>query len=1604
LDRNGVRDPGEPGIPGYTLTMRRRDNSLMDRGTTLTTTDANGYYKFEAGYPMTQWLVMEAYNDSLYTTGITYQADNQPTPTTVLGAGVDVSVLPIIGLSGRLDWGKHTYDATGANGIDPRNGGIVGTVSYDTTRNELDPRYAAVEDWQPSVSDLVMKLYAPMPAAPGCIRQNGLNPPGSIAPPAATCDPTGRYAVAADGSLLKGPLLNTYVTETWERPKGCVARGADGTSLVHGVDENVLAIDAPTELKDCIEAPLMGVQFASYATDQGKSNANFGATVDGNYGFGDGCFAPNVLNASNPAAPVCLDSAGNDAFAPLPGGRDYLVQVDLSSLPESTGAPIYKVTREEDINIGNGDQFIPAVPPSACAGALHEVDVKDLNKAGLRPGDQGYVKDDGPFATDNPNYPGASPYEGKYRPLCDVKLVTLSNGKSIAPAFNVYTDVPIPGRHWFIVIDDLNFSSNPQSITFGEKAGMPFVPVGIYDYTDRLIKTVESDYNGLVDVLLPSTNRINCPTPSGVCGNLYRYVGNDPGVPGRLNTNFNPLFRTISAEFEVLPGQIIPADLAPTQVGVTVQLPGGQTTSPVQCKLDDATPQIYAVSRPYVTVGQNSAATARTFTINGSGFGASGTLYLAGSAVATKSWTNTRIEVEVAPNLSVGPKRLSITAANGQSTVNGLTLHVIGQGYRPQLYEVGPSVSNQRYRPAERLPAAADHAIQNALDDAARYIAAEDDRDALVVVYPNNRSDNPRQNPRGAYYENLIITSRVKLQGVGPGAPDGSVQGSIIDGGAFAGDSPVATDWYTRIGQETNANGVPIWGGNTTIYDGAVISIYVPSNAGGPGTSTTRRRAFPTANNFSINTLPLIDGFDLRGGDQQGFPGNINAIGGAPTGQPGGLITQGGAIFANAYARNLRITNNVVQANGGAYGTIRIGTPDLPAPDSSNHNESVYIGNNRIIGNAGTNQAGGIGLFNGSNNYVVQSNDICGNFSAEYGGGVSAVGYSPDGSINNNRIYFNRSFDEGGGIMIAGALPANTTSLSPGSGPVSIYNNLIQANLANDDGGGIRFLMAGNYAMEVYNNFIVNNISTHEGGGIALNDTPNVRFVNNTVMKNLTTATAVTSNGLPAPAGLSTSVNSTLLQATLPGGSPTFSNPLLFNNIFWDNRAGTRAGATVTGLSATAPDYWDLGVADSASALLSPTNSVIQQAVGTHPYTDVTTGVTANKHSDPGVVKQYDVGVTFNSWRNNPAFLGAILISADLPPNLMGDYHLASGSTAINGGAATKATRAAPTFDIDNQTRTAAPDIGADEYAAAAVASGSVAPAALGFGDVIVGFSATQTITLSNTGTAALTSINVAIVGQQYARPTGAAGGTCGTTLAGPGTCTINVVFTPTATGTAAGTVTVTGSVAIAGSSVALLGNGVPPPALPTLSVLDSFTRNNANNLGANWSQVVIGGAASTRVNNNQALGNNNLFPSPIWNAQLTPFGPKQGASITFANAPVNGTGLILKASGGAAALPANYVSVIYQAGQVIVRTTTNFAVTTVRGSFAATLAQDGTLTAVANANGSVDVWVSTTSSTTYLGNVVIPTTGAVSFTGIGRIGITVPTGARVDNFAAGSL
>ncbi|MBX0329237.1 hypothetical protein K2Z83_16305 [Oscillochloris sp. ZM17-4] len=1518
---DGYCQDTEPGLSGFPLAVKRRTNSVIDRGNQGAVTDATGNYVMDSVYPLTAWIVIEAYSDTYYTTGATYWADNSPLsnpndPTSYVkshidGAGVDVNFLTIIGQNGHLDWAVQRYNALpfakyvpGTNNTVevPHNGGIVGTVSYDTTRNELNPRELAVENWQVGIPGLTVNLYKPVSCV-GYTLQPGercvANPTGS-----------GSYVALADGSLKHGPLLNTTDTESWVRPTDCVARGPDGAPLDPGFFQALPLNDGAG--RDCVEGPMVGTQFGTEY-----------AAVDGNYGFTE-------------------DANGN----PLLAG-DYLVEVEIPNDPYS-GRPIYTPTREEDINVFTGDSYTPQAAPPACAGKLHTVDVAGIDAAGnlkflddevtLNPAFQG----DGDDAVVNPDFAaiGGSPFEGQQKPLCDTKLVTLSNGKSIAPSFGLFTPVPLPGRWFGYIVDDLNLSSNPQDLLFGEKAGVANSPIGIYDYANRLVRTITSDPNGVFEVLLPSTTTISCPTPTGVCANLYRIVGNDPGIPGRLNPNYNPQLRTISATFEIFPGDIEPADLAPTQIGVSIQAPGSQISYPVSCRLDNNTataqPQLFAVDKPYVHF-ENSANTIgdRTLTIKGQGFGTAGTLTFSRTnsngfaevrTPTVTSWTNNQIVVTlpasngILPNNQMLPGQWQLSIKNGtsgMSQVNGLTIHVLQNGvYNPTLLEVGPG------KPYATIQAAINRTDRNLRlpgEPGNNLVSSY----PLIVVYPGGVPDstNPTYNPQLAYFENLLISQPLSLQGVGPGGvytdADGNaitvggtttVDGSIIDGGAFVGDTAMANTWRTRAAQLFAAG----WLGNQTIYEGAVITAVAPRT-----------------NTYTSGHPLVVDGFTIQGGNQQGFPGNVSEIYGLPTGAPVNVETQGGGLYANSYVDYLGVTNNIFQANGGAYGgAIRISSPNLPGLANNGRTNNASILHNRIIANGGTNLAGAVGLFSGSNSYDVGYNDICGNFSAEYGGAIGHYGLSTGGKIHDNRIYFNRSYDEGGAVMIAGELPSDpaanygTANGAKGAGNVDVYNNLIQGNLSNDDGGGLRLLMAGTYTYNVYNNMIVNNIATHEGAGVAIDDAPNVRFYNNTVMKNITTATAVTSDGTPAAAGLSTGANSDQLQAILPGGSTTFGNPLLFNNIFADNRAGAFNGSDLTGIGAandTTPiNYWDIGVmGGNGGDLLSPTNSVLDSDSTGRYNTDTSNKLVSSFNVSHTLALKslvvdptYDVSLLVLPWRVMPgAGTGQTLVAVDLPPNLLGNYHLAAGSPAINMGAASKSGRSAPTTDIDGDTRTGNPDAGADE-----------------------------------------------LVG-------GTGGG----------------------------------------------GGGATDPTLPSLTLRDNFNRNNSNfGLGNNWSQP----NSNLRVNNQQASANST--GQAIWNGTGSNFGATQGAAFTFASTPATGTALYMKASSGSSSSPSRFIRVRYETnsgGQVVVATTINGSnnnpTYTTRGTLAGSFANGDTLSAVANADGSVDVWKTSGATTTYLGHVSIPTSGGNSWsygTSGGRIGIYLPSGARVDNFSAQTL
>ena len=103
-----------------------------------------------------------------------------------------------------------------------------------------------------------------------------------------------------------------------------------------------------------------------------------------------------------------------------------------------------------------------------------------------------------------------------------------------------------------------------------------------------------------------------------------------------------------------------------------------------------------------------------------------------------------------------------------------------------------------------------------------------------------------------------------------------------------------------------------------------------------------------------------------------------------------------------------------------------------------------------------------------------------------------------------------------------------------------------------------------------------------------------------------------------------------------------------------------------------------------------------------------------------------------------------------------------------------------------------------------------LSPTMLSFGNQMVDVSSSaQPITLTNTGTASLSVTNIKISGGNHTDFSQT--NNCGSSLAVNASCTINVVFTPTKTGSRVSTVSISDNAAGSPQSVALAGTGVAP-------------------------------------------------------------------------------------------------------------------------------------------------------------------------------------------------
>jgi hypothetical protein len=148
-------------------------------------------------------------------------------------------------------------------------------------------------------------------------------------------------------------------------------------------------------------------------------------------------------------------------------------------------------------------------------------------------------------------------------------------------------------------------------------------------------------------------------------------------------------------------------------------------------------------------------------------------------------------------------------------------------------------------------------------------------------------------------------------------------------------------------------------------------------------------------------------------------------------------------------------------------------------------------------------------------------------------------------------------------------------------------------------------------------------------------------------------------------------------------------------------------------------------------------------------------------------------------------------------------------------------------------------------------AIGSVTGGPLAFGNVpLFSTSGSMTLTLHNTGNASLTGITLAFSSPRFFRPTGAAAGSCGGTLAAGATCTINVRFRPIALGLVNGTVTITGIVPISGSPVSLSGTGVASAVSIAPDPLTITVNRGFLSTGTGTVTLTNTSAASITINN----------------------------------------------------------------------------------------------------------------------------------------------------------
>ncbi|MBZ5569653.1 MAG: hypothetical protein LAN64_17640 [Acidobacteriia bacterium] len=547
-------------------------------------------------------------------------------------------------------------------------------------------------------------------------------------------------------------------------------------------------------------------------------------------------------------------------------------------------------------------------------------------------------------------------------------------------------------------------------------------------------------------------------------------------------------------------------------------------------------------------------------------------------------------------------------------------------------------------------------------------------------------------------YEGAGITVLAK----GVRFPNGSNPFDPVTGaeGAFVDGTTLLTNSNQDCGNGHNANPFPSnFQCNPSRIDG--LSIANSSQGGGGIFIHAWAHNLQIANNRIYNNQGTLAGGIAIG--QGEFPPEI-IQGDATLLAPGSCQSNGPAGTQLPYCHNLNVNvhHNAVTNNASEGDELFSATPSGAGGVVFCSGADNYQFNyNWVCGNLSTGDGAGVAQTGFAWNGSIQHNSILFNQSTNpttpsNGGGLMIMSAPDTDPTCPGEPDADCSHAYG--------------SVGDGIGPGLVINaNLIMGNAAEaGSGGGIRFQAVNGvevstfpllpplwYSVDVTNNIIANNVAGWDGAGVSLQDSLKVNLINNTIISNDSTASSGTLFGAffatqasaptpcprdaqganipcvplsdPQPAGLSAAGHTAEFLASLPanvicpaghasgalsdllnGDCRQISFPILYNDVFWQNRAfnivvtDPSAGAqqaTVTLVPSlnqsttgqcvtTGASYWDIGLRGDHG--VNSHDSGFTFAPQASVLTDITSypggglGFRANTASfSPGVVQQY---------------------------------------------------------------------------------------------------------------------------------------------------------------------------------------------------------------------------------------------------------------------------------------------------------------------------------------------------------------------------------------------